>query len=140
MLFGMFEFSATNGVSPQKTTINSKMETLLASFPPGTAYLVDVKRQGQQPSITVLHLPPSGEGAWFVPTLGIINVSPITDLKWNGRDFQFTSVLRLGTGPGPFRVTGSVVEGGSIRGSLETTTPTSRVPFETFTGNSGTVR
>jgi hypothetical protein len=136
MMFGMFEFTAANGVSPQPSSIRSQMETLVASFPPGSAFLIDVPRAAQGPTPSVLHLPPTGEGAWFVPTLGIVNVSPIKDLKWNGASFDFSTPLRLGTGPGPFRVTGSITEDGSVRGSLETLSSASRVPFNEFSGKS----
>jgi hypothetical protein len=135
MMFGMFEFTAADGVSPQAASIRSQMETLLASFPSGSAYLIDVPRANQPPVPSVLHVPQSGEGSWFVPTLGIVNVSPIRDLKWNGKAFDFSAALRLGTGPGPFHVTGTV-DDGSIHGSLETLSAASRVPFSEFTGKS----
>jgi hypothetical protein len=133
MMFGMFEFTAVDGVSPKALDIRPKMETLLASFPPGTAYFIDIPRPNQTLP-TVLYLPKSGQGSWFVPTGSIINVSTITDTKWNGDAFEFSSILRLGTGPGPFKVTGNLTADGSVKGSLETTVPTSRVPFNDFSG------
>ena len=129
----MFEFTAVAGVSPKPASIRERMESLLASFAPGSAYFIDLPRPGQTlPS--VLHLPQSGEGSWYLPQLGIINVSPIKDVTWNGRAFQFSTPLRLGTGPGPFQVNGNVTENGSISGSLQTLSSTSRVPFSEFSG------
>jgi hypothetical protein len=133
MMFGMFEFTAVNGVSPAPGTIASRMEALLASFPKGTAYSIAVP-QGAQTIPTVLYLPKSGKAAWYFPA-GIINVSSIDDLSWSGSAFQFSTMIRLGTGPGPFRVAGTVKDDGSIHGSLETTVATSRVPFAEFTGS-----
>jgi hypothetical protein len=131
MMFGMFEFTAVEGVSPKPGNIRSRMESLLASFPPNSAYLINVT-QPAQTIPTVLYLPRSGDAAWYFPTLGIVNVSSINDLKWNGSEFQFSTMIRLGTGPGPFQASGNVMEDGSIHGSLQTLSPTSRVPFSDF--------
>jgi hypothetical protein len=109
------------------------MEALLASFPPGSAYMINVPQLALTiPS--VLYLPKSGDGAWYIPTFSIINVSTIKDVSWTGNAFQFSTSLRLGTGPGPFQVNGTIGEGGAIRGSLETLSSTSRVPFREFSG------
>ncbi len=133
MMFGMFEFTAVEGVSPKPSSARARMEALLASFPPGSAYMINVPQVAQSvPS--VLYLPKSGDGAWYVPTFSIINVSTIKDASWTGNAFQFSTSLRLGTGPGPFRVNGTIGEDGSIRGSLETLTSTSGVPFREFSG------
>jgi hypothetical protein len=133
MMFGMFEFTAVEGASPRPTSIAERMRLLQASFPIGSAYAIDIPRPGQAlPS--VLHLPQSGDASWFIPAGTIINVSPITDLKWNGREFQFSTMLRLGTGPGPFLINGHVADDGSIQGTLQTTSTTSRVPFNEFSG------
>jgi hypothetical protein len=133
MMFGMFEFTAVDGVSPKPGNIPSRMGMLAASFPKGTAFSIQVP-QAAQTIPTVLYLPKSGEAAWYFPTLGILNVSSINDLSWNGNTFQFSTMIRLGTGPGPFLVTGNVKDDGSIQGAVETTTPTSRVPFREFSG------
>jgi hypothetical protein len=53
---------------------------------------------------------------------------------WNGVTFEFTTMIRLGTGPGPFVVTGNLKEEGTNRASLESTVATSRVPFAEFSG------
>ena len=133
MMFGMFEFTAARGVSPITLTVRDRIDSLLASFPPGTAYFIDLPRP-QQTIPSVLYLPKSGEGAWYMPGLGIINVSALNDVKWNGNAFQFSTMIRLGTGPGPFQITGEITAEGSIHGSLKALSPTSRVPFDEFSG------
>ena len=133
MMFGMFEFTAVDGVSPTPSSVRTRMEALLASFPPGSAYMINVPQLALTiPS--VLYLPKSGDGAWYIPTFSIINVSTIKEVSWTGNAFQFSTSLRLGTGPGPFQVNGTIGEGGAIRGSLETLSSTSRVPFREFSG------
>ena len=133
MMFGMFEFTAVEGVSPKPSTLRARMEALLASFPPRSAYMINVP-QAAQTIPSVLYLPQSGDGAWYVSTLSIINVSTIKDVSWTGNAFKFSTSLRLGTGPGPFQVNGEIGEDGSIHGSLETLSSTSRVPFREFSG------
>jgi hypothetical protein len=134
MMFGMFEFTAVEGVSPKPSNVRSRIDALMASFAPRSAYLINVS-QAAQTIPSVLYLPrQSNEGAWYIPTLGIINVSTIKDVTWNGSAFQFSTSLRLGTGPGPFQITGNVEEDGSIHGSLQTLSNTSRVPFSEFSG------
>ncbi len=82
----------------------------------------------------MLHLPRSGEGAWYVPTFGMITVAPIRDIQWAGSTYQFTASLRVGMGAAPFAVKGSVQEDGSIRASVEPI-DNGRVPFKEFTGS-----
>jgi hypothetical protein len=133
MMFGMFEFTAADGVSPHPSTLRTRMEALLSSFA-DSAYLVDLALPTQTvPS--VLHLTRSGEGSWYVPTFGMIVVSPLSGVRWDGNSYEFTTSLRLGTGPGPFSVKGTVQDDGTIRGSLESTVATSRVPFREFSGS-----
>ncbi len=132
MMFGMFEFTAKDGVSPARTTPRARVESLAASF--GDAgYVVDlVLPNNTIPS--VLHLPRSGEGAWFVPTLGVMNISPIKDLQWTGTTFQFSTSLRVGMGPAPFAVKGGVQSDGTVRGSVEPI-DNGRIPFKEFSGS-----
>src|SRR4029450_963924 len=120
MMFGMFEFTAVDGVSPRSGGISSRMQALEAPFPRGTAYSIPVPQAAQAIS-AVLHLPKAGEAAWYFSTQGMINVSPIEDLVWTGNAFKFTSTIRLGAGAGPFAVTGDLKEDGTIHGSLEST-------------------
>jgi hypothetical protein len=123
MMFGMFEFTAVDGVSPKPPNNQARMEALLASFPKGTAYQIDLPQLGQLLSL-VLYLPQSGEAEWYISTLGFINVSPIKDLVWNGKSFQFSTTLGLGglgggrggAGLGPLSVKGTKQDDGSLHG------------------------
>jgi len=133
MMFGMFEFTAVDGISPRPGNVSSRMQGLAASFPKGTAYSITVP-QAAQTIPTVLYLPKAGDAAWYFPAQGILNVWSINDLTWTGNAFKFTTSIRLGAGAGTFAVTGELKEDGTIHGSLESTTVTSRVPFTEFTG------
>ena len=132
MMFGMFEFTAADGVSPKPTTPRNRIQILRSSFP-DSAYIVDLVMPNQTIP-TVLHIPRSGEGAWYVPTLGMITVAPIKDVQWSGSNYQFTASLRVGTGPAPFLVKGSVQDDGSIRAAVEPIN-NGRVPVREFTGS-----
>lgn len=134
MMFGMFEFTVADGVGAKPSTPRSRMEALLSTFPAGSAYLVDITLP-QQTIPSVLHIPRSGEGAWYVPLFGIINVSPIAGVQWTGSAYEFSTSLRLGGGgPGPYRFKGEISEEGSIRGSVEPESGTGRPPFREFSG------
>ena len=133
MMFGMFEFTAVNGVSPKPGTPAGRMDALLASFPRATAYSIQVPL-GSQTLSTVLYLPKSGEGAWYFPALGMMNVSTLNDLVWNGKAFQFSAMVRLGTAGGTFTVAGTVRDDGTIQGNLSAAGPASRLPVAEFAG------
>jgi len=132
MMFGMFEFTAADGVSPRPSTPRARIQLLRSSFS-DSAYLVDLVLPNQTiPS--VLHIPRSGEGAWYVPTFGMITVAPLTNIQWTDSAYQFTASLRVGMGAAPFAVKGSVQDDGSIRASVEPI-DNGRVPFREFTGS-----
>ncbi|HYM25152.1 MAG TPA: cytochrome c [Vicinamibacterales bacterium] len=133
MMFGMFEYTAADGVSPKPSTSKSRMDALLSSFK-DSAYAVDIVR----PRLTipsVLYIPQSGDGAWYVPTFGMIFVSPITPV-WTGKTFEFEGVLHVGAGPGdpPFTVKGARLGDGSINASVESIDG-KPVPMAEFTGH-----
>ena len=131
MMFGMFEFTPTNGVSPKPSTAGTRMSALLSSFA-DSAYLVEMPLP-RQTIPSVLYLPRSGEAAWYTPAFTIIVTSPISDLQWTGNAFRFTTSLRVGTGPAPFTVKGAVQDDGSIRGTVEPIGD-GRIPFSEFSG------
>jgi hypothetical protein len=118
MMFGMFEYTAADGVSPAPSTPMKRVAALKASFKE-SAYAVDIVRP-RQTIPSVLYLPSSGEGAWYVPTFGILFVSPITPV-WKGNTFEFEGVLHVGAGPGdpPFTVKGERLADGSIKATVE---------------------
>jgi hypothetical protein len=132
MMFGMFEFTAVDGVSPKPGSAASRMDALMSSFPKGTAYTIQVPQNAQMIP-AVLHLPKSGEAAWYMPTRGVIDVTRIDDLVWNGDAFKFSVVARLGPAPIPLIVTGDVKDG-TIHGSLASTQAGPLPPAE-FSGS-----
>src|SRR4030095_6685576 len=64
MMFGMFEFTAVDGVSPKAGRVPSRVGALMAAFPKGAAYGITIS-QGPQTIPTVLYLPNSGDPAWY---------------------------------------------------------------------------
>src|SRR3954467_1164236 len=133
MMFGMFEFTAANGVSPLPSTERTRMTALLSSFPQGSAFLIEVPF-GKEPTVGVFHLPRSGNGTLYWTTMGpLIGPAPVQQLKWDGDAFEFqTSVLR-GPGAGFYTVTGTVGGDGTIKGTLRRKGATQPPSYE-FTG------
>jgi hypothetical protein len=132
MMFGMFEYTAAEGVSPAPSTPQKRVAALLSSFKE-SAYAVDIVR----PRMTipsVLYIPKSGDGAWYVPTFGILFVSPIKPV-WKGDSFEFEGVLHVGAGPGdpPFTVRGERLPDGSIKATVEPIDG-KPIPMAAFTG------
>jgi hypothetical protein len=132
MMFGMFEFTAVDGVSPKAGSVPSRMEALMASFPKGAAYGITIS-QGPQTIPTVLYLPNSGDPAWYFLQQGLLNVASVTDLKWSGSSFKFSV---SGLGPGPMGIAGELKDDGSIHGAVELATAAGRIPFVEFSGTS----
>ncbi len=118
MMFGMFEFTANAGVSPTPSTERARMEALVATLPPDSSFLIDLPF-GARPA-AVLHLPRTGEGAFYTQTMGMILPQPVAKLQWEGNTFQFNTLLRvLGPGGGFYTVTGTVGDDGTVHGKLQ---------------------
>ena len=85
MMFGMFEFTAAAGVSPKPSTERSRLTALLSSFPADSAFLIEVPF-AKEPTLSVFHLPRSGDGvAGTWTTFGrLIGPGPVQQLKWDG--------------------------------------------------------
>jgi len=118
MMFGMFEFTAAAGVSPTPSTERQRMEALVATLPADSSFLIDLPF-GAKPA-AVLHVPRSGDGAFYTQMMGMILPQPVAKLQWEGNTFQFNTVLRtLGPGGGFYTITGTVGEDGSVRGKFQ---------------------
>jgi hypothetical protein len=130
MMFGMFEFTAVDGVSPKPGTVAARMEALSASFPKGTAYSITIS-QGPQTIPTVLYLPKSGEPAWYFMQAGMLNVASVNDLTWSGSSYKFSV---SGLAPTPMGVSGELKDDGSIHGNVALTAGNTRLPFTEFSG------
>lgn len=119
MMFGMFEFTAEAGVSPTPTSERSRMETLLATLPPESSFLIDLPF-GAKSAPAVLHVPRTGEGAFYTQAMGMILPQPVAKLQWEGNTFQFNTLLRvLGPGAGFYTVTGTIGDDGKVHGKLQ---------------------
>ena len=133
MMFGMFEFTAADGVSPKPSTERSRMSALLSSFPQGSAFLIEVPF-GKEPTLAVFHLPRSGDGSLYWTTVGpLIGPGPVQQLTWNGDAFEFQTALAGGRGTGFYTVTGTVDAGGAIKGTMRRRGNTPPPSYE-FTG------
>jgi hypothetical protein len=118
MMFGMFEFTADAGVSPTPSTERARMESLVATLPADSSFLIDLPF-GARPA-AVLHVPRTGEGAFYTQTMGMILPQPVAKLQWEGNTFQFNTLLRtLGPGGGFYTVTGTVGDDGTVQGKLQ---------------------
>jgi hypothetical protein len=119
MMFGMFEFTANDGVSPKPSTPRSRMETLVGSLPADSSFLIDLPFTNP-PAPAVLHVPRSGPGAFYTQSLGMILPQPVAKLEWEGDSFTFNTLLRvLGPGGGYYTVTGTIESGGTVHGKLQ---------------------
>jgi hypothetical protein len=121
MMFGMFEFTAPHGVSPVPPTERSRTSALVDSFPKGTAFACELPFEST-PTKLVLHLPVEGDkGEWYIPEpMGNFNPMAIQQVKWQGNNFSFVSLMLAG-GPvarGYYDVSGTVAPGGALEGHL----------------------
>jgi len=118
MMFGMFEFTAADGVSPKPSTERSRFEALQSSFPAASAFLIEVPF-AKEPTLSVFHLPRSGDGSLYWTTFGgMIGPGPVQQLKWEGNAFEFQTALLAGPGAGFYTVTGTVDADGSVKGTM----------------------
>ena len=129
MMFTVFEFIADTGVSPTPASNETRRDALLASLPSDSVYSVSLGLMGRElPS--VLHLPRSGEGTWYIPMRQNLLVVPASNLRWDGDTYTFDMKMRLGPMSGDFIVKGHV-DNDLIRGDFD---GAGMVPFSSFEG------
>ena len=137
MMFGMFEFTADEGVSPTPVTPETRMDALLATLPADASYRVMVTILPTRPPLpSVLHLPKQGEGTWYIAQSRFqINVIPIKQINWKGDAYDFRMDVRFGPKAAfTFDVSGAVTADGSVRGDV-TPVGVQQAPFSrTFEG------
>ena len=123
MMFNVFEFTVEEGVSPTPATDETRRDALLASLPTGSAFSVQLPfaMPLRPPSTlpTVLHLPKSGEGTWYIPMRGELLVFPAENITWDGNAYTFDMKLRLGPMSNDFVVSGEVSADGAIQGTFD---------------------
>ena len=127
MMFGVFDFTPKDGVSPQPTTIDKRMEVLANTLGSG-AYMMSVTIL--KPIPAVLHIPRTGEGAFYLGQGRFqINRVPIKNIVWNGDEFQFRMDARFGGNAAfTFDVKGSVTKDGTVHGDV-TPVGVEKAPF-----------
>jgi hypothetical protein len=133
MMFGTFEFTVDEGVSPKRSDDRMRMQVVLSSLPAESSYLVTAPL-GFVQMVGGLYLPREGEGLWYLAVRpGVIVDVPVRQLTWTGRAFSFTSELRVGGLGALLAVSGDVAADGTIRANLS---PIGRgmAPFGTMTG------
>ena len=119
MMFGVFDFVANAGVSPTPATVETRMDALQATLPADSTYRIPVSIL--KPVIpSVLHLPRSGEGTWYLGQSRIqINVIPLRDIVWDGAAFKFRMDVRFGPKAAfTYDVSGTITADGTIRGNV----------------------
>jgi hypothetical protein len=118
MMFGMFEFTAHAGISPARLSERERMQMLVGTMPSDSSFLIDLPF-GPQPIPAVLHVPRTGEGAFYTQTMGLILPQPVAKLEWNGDSFSFNTFIRvLGPQSGFYTITGTI-ENGAVHGKLQ---------------------
>lgn len=64
MMFGLFEFTPEEGMSPTPVTPQSRMDALLTTLPADSSYRVMVTILANRPPLpSILYLPKQGEGS-----------------------------------------------------------------------------
>jgi hypothetical protein len=135
MMFGMFEFTSPDGVSPKPSTDRSRARALIDSFPQDTAFACELPF-GPRPTKLLLHIPRTGDrGEWYIPqALGNFNPMAVQEVRWDGNRFSFVSLMLVGgSGRGYYDVTGTLEPDGSIHGRL-TRRGATQPPYYDFTG------
>lgn len=127
MMFGVFDFTPKDGVSPVPSTIDTRMDVLASALGAG-AYQTTVTILRPIPAI--LHIPRTGEGAFYLGQGRFqINRVPIPRITWNGDTFEFRMDARFGSNAAfTFDVKGSVSPDGTMRATV-TPVGVEKAPF-----------
>ena len=127
MMFGVFDFTPKDGVSPVPTTVDKRMDVLASVLPPDSTYMTSVTIL--KPIPAVLHLPRTGDGMFYLGQGRFqINAIPIKNIAWSGDNFQFRMDARFGPNAAyTFDVQGSVTADG-VRGEV-TPVGVEKAPF-----------
>lgn len=134
MMFGVFDFTPKEGVSPVPTTVDKRMDVLAATLPPDSTYQTSVTIL--KPIPAVLHLPRTGSGMFYLGQGRFqINAIPIKNITWNGDNYEFRMDARFGPNAAyTFDVKGHVTVDGTVHGEV-TPVGVAKAPFSrTFAG------
>lgn len=133
MMFGTFEFTVDEGVSPKRPDDRMRMQVIMSSLPAESSYLVSAPL-GLVSLVTGMYLPRQGDGSWHLAVRpGVIIDVPVRQLTWNGQSFSFNSELRVGGLGAEIAVNGEVAADGTLKATAR---PIGRgmMPFGTMTG------
>ena len=137
MMFGVFDFTPKDGVSPVPTTVDKRMDVLASTLPADSTYTTSVTIL--KPIPAVLHLPRTGDGAFYLGQGRFqINVIPIKNITWTGDNFEFRMDARFGPNAAyTFDVKGNVTADGTVHGEV-TPVGVAKAPFSrSFDGQVG---
>ena len=128
MMFGVFEYTPKDGVSPKPSTLETKNDAVLAMLPAESSYRVPVTIL--RPFISSLYLPRQGEGKWYLLQGPLqTNIVPIKQINWSGDNFTFRVDIRFGPNAAfTFDVAGSVKSDGTMHADV-TPVGVDRAPF-----------
>jgi hypothetical protein len=136
MLFGVFDVTPREGVSPQPVTVEKRIDVLLSTLPPESSYKTSVTILKPVPA--ALYLPRQGEGTLYIGQGRFqINVIPIKQITWNGDNYEFRMDARFGPNAAyTFDVKGTVTADGTVHGEV-TPVGIAKAPFSrSFDGKS----
>ena len=128
MMFGVFDFTPKDGVSPIPTTVEKRIDVLAGTLPPDSTYRTSVSIL--KPIPAVLHLPRTGDGAFYLGQGRFqVNVIPIRNIKWSGDSYEFRMDARFGPNQAyTFDVKGRVTPDGTVVGEV-TPVGVAKAPF-----------
>lgn len=133
MSFGLFEFIPEEGVSVEPVSTEKRISALLDTLPEGEVYRVEMQLGRTVP--TALHLPPEGDGMWYIPFRRQLLSVPVQNVHWDGQKYTFGMTLSLGPMKANLEAEGQVNEDGSLEGAFSNLPQmASRFVSENFTG------
>jgi len=130
MMFGAFEFIPTVGREPAPINVAAKIDRILATHDPQTAYKVqvDLTRMNLTSGMVI---PASGDGTWYIPFGRSLFEVPLSNIVWDGTNFRADLVL---LGRAGVSINGSLSQDGSIQGVFDTTASEAGEAQPAFTG------
>ncbi len=114
MMFGVFDFIAVEGKYPKPINVTEKLDRVLATYDPGTAFKVTADL-GLVKLPSGFLLPKEGDGVWFFPFGRQLFEIPLSNIHWEGNDFTADVTL---LGQGGISMDGTVSPDGSIQGDF----------------------
>lgn len=138
MLVGAFEYYAAEGISPERVSIDQRVDEILARVDSEDAFRVKLDL-GIMKMPTVLLLKQGAESGQWIVSLGEQTVPiPLESVSWDGSRFNTAMSLFGGS---EVLISGEITEDGLIRGDFDATAliaeggPTSMFDLKGFEGH-----